>query len=101
MSTKPRPVIFFMSVLATAQVFFGGMTTITLMSDDANKVWALVGAIGMLAVASLQAGVQFYVQNLVTPHVDVAAYRDEGGTLIAGPAAPQADGTPVLVRNRR
>jgi hypothetical protein len=35
--------------------------------------------------------VQFYVQNLVTPQVDVAAYRNAEGNIVSGPAAPPVE----------
>lgn len=86
---KSRPVVITMSILAGLQMLFGGLATLNLPNSGSYSEVALtVGAIGTLVVAAAQFGVQFYVQNLVTPQVDVAAYRTKTGQIVAGPAAP-------------
>lgn len=93
---KSRPVVITMSILAALQFLFGGLVTLNLPDDSYNATILTVGAFGTLAVAAAQSGIQFYVQNLVTPHVDVAAFRDHHGEIVAGPAAPP-EGSPVDV----
>lgn len=97
---KSRPVVITMSLLAALQMLFGGITTLNLPDGSYNEVALTIGAIGTLIVASAQFGVQFYVQNLVTPMQDVAAFRDNTGQIVAGPAAPPA-GADATVRNDR
>ncbi len=93
MAGKSRPVVIVMSILAALQFLFGGLATVNLGSQG-NETILAIGAIGTLAVAAAQAGLQFYVQNLVVPVIDVAAYKDKDGELVAGPAA-----TPPAVRD--
>jgi small basic protein len=93
---KSRPVVITMSILAALQFLFGGLTALNLPDGSYNSTVLTIGAFGTLAVAASQVGIQFYVQNLVTPQVDVAAYRDDTGNIVAGPAAPP-EGAPVDV----
>jgi hypothetical protein len=95
---KSRPVVITMSILAALQFLFGGLVTLNLPDESYNATVLTVGAFGTLLVAAAQTGVQFYVQNLVTPQVDVAAYRDSSGQIVSGPAAPPAE-VPVDVVN--
>lgn len=84
--TKSRPVIIFMSVLAGLQFLFAGMTA-TNLGEFANQTILAIGAYGMLATAACQIGVQFYLQQLVTPVQDVVAYRDRNGSIVPGELA--------------
>lgn len=92
-SVKSRPVVIIMSILAALQFLFGGLSALNL-GDNGNQTILVIGAVGTLCVAAAQAGIQFYLQNLVTPQVDVASYRNAEGVLVAGPAAPP-EGRPV------
>lgn len=85
---KSRPVLIAMSILGALQFLFGGLVTLNLPGHGFNETALTVGAVGTLVVAASQFGIQFYVQNLVTPHEDVAAFRDKYGQIVAGPAAP-------------
>lgn len=95
---KSRPVVITMSILAALQMLFGGLAALNLPDGSYSEIALTIGAIGTLVVASAQFGVQFYVQNLVTPHVDVAAYRNKDGEMVSGPAAPPEEG-PASVLN--
>ena len=88
---KTRPVIYVMSTLAALQVLTGGAAL-------GDVIGIKAAGLAILAVAALQTGVQFYVQNAVVPVKDVAAYKDKDGELVSGPAAPPAD-EPVAVVN--
>lgn len=87
--TKSRPVLITMSVLAGLQVLTAGAALTDTIGKDA-------AAFLVLAVAAVQAGVQFYVQAQVVPLADVSAYLDKHGEQVSGPAAPPA-GEPVDV----
>lgn len=95
---KSRPVVITMSILAALQMLFGGLAALNLPDGSYSEMALTIGAIGTLVVASAQFGVQFYVQNLVTPHVDVASYRNKEGELVTGPAAPPEE-DPARVLN--
>jgi hypothetical protein len=84
----PRPVVVAMSTLAALQVLTAG-------SALADVVPFRVAALLALMVAAAQAGVQFYVQSLVTPWQDVIAAVAPDGTAVAGPAHPAPTGSPV------
>jgi hypothetical protein len=88
---KSRPVVITMSILAGLQFLFGGLVTLNLPDESYSLTVLTVGAFGTLCVAAAQTGVQFYVQNLVTPQVDVAAYRNAEGNIVSGPAAPPVE----------
>lgn len=83
--TAPRtePVLVAMSILAGLQLFFGGAAGVSILSDNATL--AGVMAVGVLAVAAAQGGIQFYVRGQVTPNTDVVE-RVDGRTVIAGEA---------------
>lgn len=87
---KSRPVLITFSILAGLQVLTaaGGLSEVV-----GPKIFFLFG----LVVAAVQVGMTFYVQNQVTPIQDVAAYSNERGQVVAGPAAGATRGTPVVV----
>jgi hypothetical protein len=89
---KSRPVLITFSILAGLQILTAGAALSDVLGD---KVAGLV----VLAVAAVQAGMSFYVQNQVVPVNDTAAYVDTSGNLVAGPASPPSvvDGESVAV----
>lgn len=87
--TKSRPVVITMSVLAALQVLTAGAALTDVLGKD-------IAALFVLAVAAVQAGVQFYVQAQVVPVQDVGSYIDKTGEMVSGPAAPPA-GEPAAV----
>lgn len=88
--TKSRPVLIIFSILAALQVLSGASALADLVGKEAFGIFVLV-------VAAIQVGMTFYVQNQVTPVNDVAAYVDEDGNVVAGPASPPVNGTVVDV----
>lgn len=92
--TKSRPVLITFSILAGLQVLTGGTALADIIGKDA------AGLI-ILAIAAIQVGMTFYVQGQVTPSTDVAAYVNQNGATVAGPASPPQviDGTTVEVVN--
>jgi len=62
---KREPVVLVMSILAALQFLFGGWAGVQVLAG--NPVLAGVGAVGVLAVAAAQVGLQFYVRGQVTP----------------------------------
>ena len=86
--SKSKPVLVTFSILAGAQVLTGGAALADVL--PANVVGLLI-----LAVASVQAGMTFWVQGQVTPWADVVSKRTPAGQVIAGPAADQETGTVV------
>jgi hypothetical protein len=84
MSNKPQPVLIVGTIITVLTTFFGGMSTISLLSD--NTTWALVGAIGMLATAALNQGLAYYVRSEVVPVGDTIMYLDEDRNVVPGPA---------------
>jgi hypothetical protein len=91
---KSRPVLIVFSILAGLQVITGAAALGDIIGDQAFGLIAVI-------VAAVQVGMTFYVQNQVTPVSDVAAYVDQAGNTVAGPASPPAviDGTTVEVVN--
>jgi hypothetical protein len=86
-----RPVLIVFSTLAGLQVLTAGAALGDIIGA---KLFGLFG----LAVAAVQVGMTFYVQNLTVELKNVAAY--DSGTeqgIIAGPAAAPANGVPVEV----
>lgn len=92
MTTKSRPVLVTQAVLAALQVLTAG-------SVLADVIGAQLAALIVLGIAAVQTGAAIYVQGIVVPVADVAAYTPGDGSqaLVAGPAADQANGTPVTV----
>lgn len=87
---KSRPVLITFSVLAGLQILTAGAALGDIIGGQLAAFFAL-------AVGSAQAGMAFYVQGVVVPQEDVAAYQDADGHVVAGPAAGATNGTPVTV----
>lgn len=90
MNTTKQPLLIWSSVLVTLQILTGGAALGDLIGLQLAGFFVLV-------VAAVQGGTQFYIRGTVTPNVSVAASVNDEGDVVAGPAAPQADGTPVQV----
>lgn len=88
--TKSRPVLITFSVLAALQILTAGATLSDVIGEQ-------VAALLVLLVASVQAGMSFYVQGVVVPQEDVAAYINSAGNAVAGPAAGMTNGSPVKI----
>jgi hypothetical protein len=88
--TKSRPVLIGNSILAALQVLSGA----AVLSDVLGPT---VFALFVIAVAAIQVGFNTYVQGIVTPQADVAAYVNAEGAVVAGPAAGVTDGKTVDV----
>lgn len=78
---KSRPVLITFSILAGLQVLTGAAALGDIIGQQAFGLL-------VLGVAAVQVGLTFYVQNQVTPTGDVAAYVDQKGNTVAGPASP-------------
>lgn len=87
-NSSKRPVILVMSILAGLQFIAGG----AMLADFIGKQAA---GLFILFVGALQAGIQFYVQNQVTPWSTVVSKVNDAGTIVAGPAAAVATGVVV------
>ncbi len=87
MPNKSRPVLITFSILAGLQVLTAGASFTDILGKD------LAGFI-VLVIAAVQVGLTFYVQNQVTPMGDVAAYINQKGETVAGPASP-----PTVINN--
>ncbi len=84
-----RPVLATFSVLAGAQVLVAGAAL-------ADVVGERIAAFLVLVVAAVQAGMSFYVSNLVTPNQRVVARRSNG-KVVSGEGAEIRPGIPVAV----
>lgn len=93
--TKPQPVLILGAVTTFLTGVFGGLTTVAGLQKNATL--AVVCGVGMVVTAAINQAKDFYVRGIVVPVADTAAYRDESGAMVAGPAAAQADGEPVAV----
>jgi hypothetical protein len=87
-SSRPSPVLLWMSLLAALQVLTGGAAL-------GELIGAQIAGLLVLSVAAAQAGTQFYVRGQVTPWQDVISKITPSGTAIAGPAHTVTTGTPV------
>lgn len=87
---KSRPVLIGNSVLAGLQVLAGAAALSDAIGDTTFGLFAI-------GVAAVQVGFNTYVQGVVTPTADVAAYQNTDGLVVAGPAAGPTNGTPVTV----
>lgn len=86
--TAREPVLVSMSVLAALQMFFAGSSGVSILTD--NDLIAGIMAVGALAVAAAQVGIQFYVRGEVTANANVVEWV-KGGKVIAGPANEHVD----------
>lgn len=92
--SKARPVRILFAVSASAAVVAGGLPQLT--PDPYDWVGAAIGLAGL----TIAAGVTKWTEGRVTPTEAVAARVIEtasGPRTVAGPAAPQRDGTTVKV----
>jgi hypothetical protein len=87
---KSRPVLIVFSILAALQVLSGASALADIIGKDTFALFALL-------VAAVQVGMTFYVQNQVVPTVDIGAYINSDGQLVAGPAAGVTNGKTVDV----
>ena len=87
---KSKPVLITFSILAGLQVLTGAAALGDVIGDQLFGLFAIV-------VAAVQVGMTFYVQNQTVAVLDVAAYADKTGQVVAGPAAGATRGTPVTV----
>lgn len=94
-NSKPQPVLVFGAVTTFLTVVFGGLTLVAGLQD--NPTVALVAGVGTLITGGLNQAKDFYVRGQVVPAVDTAAYRNDQGEIVAGPAAAQPNETPVEV----
>lgn len=89
MNKTREPLLIWSSILVVLQILAGGAALGDVIGLNAAGLFILV-------VAALQGGTQFYIRGQVTPNVDVAA-SVVAGEVVAGPASPQPDGSPVAV----
>lgn len=89
MNKTREPLLIWSSILVVLQILAGGAALGDVIGLDAAGLFILI-------VAALQGGTQFYIRGTVTPNVSVAASVVEG-EVVAGPAAPVVNGTPVAV----
>lgn len=87
---KSRPVLITFSILAGLQILTAGAAL-------GDIVGPKPAAMLVLAVAAVQGGMSFYVQNSVVPVQDSVAYINSAGESVAGPAAGVTNGTAVDV----
>jgi len=87
---KSRPVLIGNAILASLQVLSGA----AVLGDVLGPT---VFAMLVIAVAAIQVGFNTYVQGMVVPQEDVAAYANADGKVVAGPAAGVQNGVPVMV----
>ncbi len=88
--TKSHPVLVGNSILATLQVLAGAAALGDILGQTAFTLFTI-------AVAAATVGFNTYVQGLVTPQADVAAYVNSAGEVVAGPAAGVTNGKTVDV----
>lgn len=89
---KSRPVLITFSILAGLQVLSGGAALADVIGQQPVGLF-------ILAVAAVQVGMTFYVQNQTVPLQDVGAYVTGGDNpaMVAGPASAVEDGAEVEV----
>lgn len=90
MNRTKEPLLIWSSVLVALQILTGGAALGDLIGLQLAGFFVLV-------VAAVQGGTQFYIRGTVTSNESVAARVDSEGAVVAGPAAPQVDGSPVQV----
>jgi hypothetical protein len=88
--TKSRPVLLGNSILAALQV----LASAAALGDVIGKT---PFALFSIVVGAVAVGWNVYVQGIVTPQADVAAYVNSAGEVVAGPAAGVTNGKTVDV----
>jgi hypothetical protein len=88
--SKPNPVLIMAAVIAAANVIVAGLAGLDIVSDQALAIFNVV-------VAALTVAYGMLTRGKVAPWADVAAKATPSGGLVAGPAANQVTGTPVVV----
>lgn len=88
--SKPNPVLIMAAVIGAANVIVAGLVGLDMIDDT----WL---AILNLVVAALTVAYGMVTRGQVAPWADVAAKASPNGGLVAGPAASQATGSPVVV----
>lgn len=89
MNTKPQPVLIAFSILAFLSFVSGGLAALGFDSK-------IVGLLSLI-VGGLNIGAGFYVRGQVVPLANMAAYENDKGVVVAGPAAVAPNGSPVTV----
>lgn len=89
--TKPQPILKWMSILVGVDTIAGGAALSNFLAPD------MIGLI-LLILAGSKVGLAFYLRGQVVPFADVGAYRNEHAEMVAGPASPVRNETPVAVR---
>lgn len=84
--SKSRPVVISLSIIAGLQFIFAGLSA-TNLGEYANRTLLAIGVFGMLLTTGAQVGIQFYLQQVVTPTQDVVAFRDREGKIVPGKLA--------------
>lgn len=93
--TKPQPVLVLGAITSGLTFFFGGITLVAGLQE--NPTVALIAGLGTLATGAVNVGKDYYLKGQVTPMVDTAAYRNEDGVVVTGPAASGNEGVPAVV----
>lgn len=88
-NSKAQPVLVAASILATLTAISGALSAVIL-----DNVFVVIFAV---IVAGLNVGIGVYVKGQVVPYVDTAAYVNDSGNVVAGPAALQPNGVSVAV----
>lgn len=89
---KSRPVLIVAGIIAVIQALISTAGFADLVSKDVMGYLTLANVV-------LTAILGVYTQSQVTPFADTAAYVNQEGSLVAGPASPPQviEGTPVSV----
>lgn len=87
--TKPQPVLVASIILAMVTFVVGGLSALGVDPQ-------IVG-VCTLALGALNLGAGLYVRGLVVPFADTAAYKNNEGVVVAGPATETINGAPVTV----
>lgn len=90
MNKTKEPLLIWSSILVTLQILTGGAAL-------GDMIGLQNAAFAILVIAALQGGTQFFIRGSVTANASVVALENSDGIVVAGPAAPQHDGTEVSV----
>lgn len=88
--SKPNPVLIMAAIIAALQVILGGSALADFIDPK------LIGLFNLI-LAAVTVGYGVVTRGQVTPWVDVAAKATPNGGIVAGPAANQTTGTPVVI----